>query len=256
LPGGEKRGGWQASHHEEWCSNWVVSPHVWTTGLSLIAVWGLSGATPRGQPWTPAGTLSQGRDGLSARRRAVLSPLRAPSLCRYVHRALLRSVWLDLLPIIAATACNQRNYVERYSRYTLSLLSWAGGAAVVHVILGCPSGATVPQGLGIHLRDGTLLVLHGVQSRAERPRHPAGHPHGHHTRSALSLGMRAPSNAPCALRREPHPPGRWGPPFRPERGIEDLLWRPWACLGEGRARLLGRIQGHEPGMRITLRHDG
>jgi hypothetical protein len=26
-------------------------------------------------------------------------------------------VLLDLIPIIAATACHQRNYVERYSRF-------------------------------------------------------------------------------------------------------------------------------------------
>ena len=42
------------------------------TGVSLLAVWGLSGATPRGQPWTPALTLPQGCDGLRARRMAVL----------------------------------------------------------------------------------------------------------------------------------------------------------------------------------------
>ena len=42
---------------------------------------------------------------------------RVPSLCRHVHRALWRSVLLDVPPIIAATACHQRNYVERYSRY-------------------------------------------------------------------------------------------------------------------------------------------
>jgi hypothetical protein len=35
-----------------------------------------------------------------------------------VHRELMRSVWLDLTPIIAATACHQRNDVERYSRFT------------------------------------------------------------------------------------------------------------------------------------------
>jgi hypothetical protein len=29
----------------------------------------------------------------------------------------LRSVLLDVTPIIAATACHQRNYVKRYSRY-------------------------------------------------------------------------------------------------------------------------------------------
>src|SRR6266851_373808 len=63
LPRGENRTAGRASHHEELCSDWVVSPHVWTTGLSLIAVWGLIGATPRDQPWTPAVTLPHRRDG-------------------------------------------------------------------------------------------------------------------------------------------------------------------------------------------------
>jgi hypothetical protein len=57
-----------------------------TTELSLIAVWGLIGATPRGQPWTPAVTLPQGRDGLSARRMALLETFRVPALSRHVHR--------------------------------------------------------------------------------------------------------------------------------------------------------------------------
>src|SRR5712691_4519267 len=87
------------------------------TGLSLIAMWCLIGATPRGQPWTSAVTLPQGRNGLSARRMAVLYTFREPSLCRHVHRELMRSALLDLTPIIPATACHQRNYVERYSRY-------------------------------------------------------------------------------------------------------------------------------------------
>ena len=52
-------------------------------------------------------------------RMAVLWTFREPSLCRHVHRELLRSVLLDVTPIIAATACHQRNYVERYSRYNL-----------------------------------------------------------------------------------------------------------------------------------------
>jgi hypothetical protein len=99
------------------CSNWVVSPHVWTTGLSLIAVWGLSGATPRGQPWTPAGTLPQGRDGLIVRRMAVLWTFREPSLGRHVPREFMRKAVLNLTLIIPATACHQRNYVERYSRF-------------------------------------------------------------------------------------------------------------------------------------------
>src|SRR5438093_11271269 len=84
--------------------------------MSLLAVWCLIGATPRGQPWTPAVTLPQGRDGLSARRMAVLWTFREPSLCRHVHRELLRNAVLNVTPIIPTTACRQRNYVERYSR--------------------------------------------------------------------------------------------------------------------------------------------
>src|SRR5262245_36031037 len=78
---------------------------------------GLIGATPWGQPWTSAGTLPSGRNGLIAWRMAVLSTFRAPALGRHVHRELLRSELLDLTPIIATTACHQRNYVERYSRF-------------------------------------------------------------------------------------------------------------------------------------------
>jgi hypothetical protein len=61
-------------------------------------------------------TLPQERNGLSAWRMAVLDTFRAPSLDRHVHREFMRSAWLDVIPIIPATACHQRNYVERYSR--------------------------------------------------------------------------------------------------------------------------------------------
>jgi hypothetical protein len=57
------------------------------TGVSLLAVWGLSGATPRGQPWPSVVMLVQERHGLRVRRMAVLSTCRAPSLCRQGHRA-------------------------------------------------------------------------------------------------------------------------------------------------------------------------
>ena len=70
-----------------------------------------------GQSWTSAVTLSHGRNGLRARRMAVLSTLREPSLGRHLHREFMRSAGLDLLPIIPATACHQRNDIERYSRY-------------------------------------------------------------------------------------------------------------------------------------------
>ena len=56
------------------------------TGLSLGVVWWLTGAPPRGQPWTPAVTLSHGRNGLSARRMAVCWTFRTPSLYRHGHR--------------------------------------------------------------------------------------------------------------------------------------------------------------------------
>ena len=90
------------------------------TGVPPLAVARLSGTTPRGQPWASAVTLPLGRKGLNARRLAVLSPFRAPSLDRHVHHELLRSAVLDVTPIIPATACHQRNDVERYRRSKLA----------------------------------------------------------------------------------------------------------------------------------------
>jgi hypothetical protein len=116
-PGGEKRIGGRAPQHEACAAMRSFLLPCTATGVSLLAVWCLSGATPRGQPWTSAATFPQGRNGLSARRRAVLSTFREPSLGRHVHRELMRSAMLDVTPIIPTTACHQRNYVERYSRY-------------------------------------------------------------------------------------------------------------------------------------------
>jgi hypothetical protein len=116
-PRGEKRRGGRASHHEACEAMGSFRLPCAAPGVSLLAVWCLSGATPRGQPWTPAVTLPQGCDGLSARRMAVLWTFREPSLCRHVHREFMRNAVLDLTPIIPTTACHQRNYVERYSRY-------------------------------------------------------------------------------------------------------------------------------------------
>jgi len=103
-----------------WGGDGVVSSPVGAPGVSQIARGGLLGATPRGQPWTSAVTLPPRRNGLNAWRMAVLSTFREPSLGHHVHRESLRSVVLDLTPIIAATACHQRNYVDRYSRYMRS----------------------------------------------------------------------------------------------------------------------------------------
>src|SRR6266581_4512676 len=88
-----------------------------TTELSLIAMWRLIGATPRGQPWTPAVTLPHGRDELSARWMAVMWTFREPSLGRRVPHELMRNAVRNLTLIIPATACHQRNYVQRYSRH-------------------------------------------------------------------------------------------------------------------------------------------
>src|SRR3989475_7314198 len=65
-------------------------------------------------------------DELSAQQMAVLCTFREPSLCRQVHCEFMRNAVLDLTPIIPATACHQRNYVERYSRYIISLPNHVG----------------------------------------------------------------------------------------------------------------------------------
>src|SRR5881296_3308474 len=69
-------------------------PHCWV---------GLDWGNPTGQQGSPAVTLSHKRDGLSVRVMAVWCPFRRPSMCRPVHRAFLRSAWLDLTTIAPAT---------------------------------------------------------------------------------------------------------------------------------------------------------
>jgi hypothetical protein len=59
-------------HHEEFAALGSFLLPCAAAGVSLLAVWCLNGATPWNQPWTPAVTRPQGRDGLSARRMAVL----------------------------------------------------------------------------------------------------------------------------------------------------------------------------------------
>jgi hypothetical protein len=60
--------------------------------------------------------------GLNTQWMAVWWTFRAPSLCRHVHHELLRSVLLDLPPVIAVTVFHQRDYVKRYSRSNGRLL--------------------------------------------------------------------------------------------------------------------------------------
>ena len=116
MAGGEKRSSGRAAPPEAGAAMASLRLPCVATGVSLRAVWGLSGVTPWGQPWPSAVPFPRGRHGLSARRMAVLSPFRAPSLCRHVHHELLRSVLLDVTLKIPATACHQSNDVERYRR--------------------------------------------------------------------------------------------------------------------------------------------
>src|SRR5262245_30484258 len=69
------------------------------------------------------------------------------------------------------------------------------------------------------------------------------------------IKQQEPTDATATLGIESHTSARWPLPFGPELGLQHLLWWPRARLGEGCARLLGRLKGHEPGMRITLQHD-
>ena len=88
-----------------------------TTGLSLIAGWCLIGATPRGQPRTPAMMLPHGGEGLRGRRMTVWWTFRRPFRGRPVPRQFMRNAVLDLTTIVPATAYHRRSYAERYSRF-------------------------------------------------------------------------------------------------------------------------------------------
>jgi len=120
--GGENTIGGRASHHEEFEAIGAFLLLCAATGVSLLAVWCPSGATPQGQPWTPAVILPHRCDGLSARRKAVLWTCRELSLGHHVRRELMRNALLNFTPIIPATACNQRNYVEADSRFMVDVV--------------------------------------------------------------------------------------------------------------------------------------
>src|SRR5882672_10501037 len=131
----------------------------------------MSGTTPRGQPWTPALALPHRRDGLSARRMAVLYTFREPSLGRQMHRELMRNALLDLTTIMPATTCHRRSYVETYSRFIggsfrkygdhphSCATHWFG---VPHIFLSAPlssDAVAFSRSRGEpHLRDGKLAT--------------------------------------------------------------------------------------------------
>ena len=97
--GGEKRRGGRAPYHEEFEAIRPFLLPCTATEVSLLTVWCLIGATPRGSAVDNCRATPQGRDGLSARQMAVLYTFREPSLCRHVHRELMRNAWLDFAPI-------------------------------------------------------------------------------------------------------------------------------------------------------------
>ena len=87
-----------------------------TIGWSRIAGWCGIGATPRGQPRTPAMRLPHRCEGLRARRMTVLWTVRRLFVGRPVRRQLMRNALLDLATIMPATVYHSRSYAERYSR--------------------------------------------------------------------------------------------------------------------------------------------
>ena len=84
-----KRGKGEVGMDEYQVRTW----HGWHhhMALTLIAVWFLIEETHRGQQWTPALTLPQVRYGLSVLLLEVCCPPGIDSICRHVHRQLMRN---------------------------------------------------------------------------------------------------------------------------------------------------------------------
>ena len=115
----------------------------------------------RFKPWTSAVTLPHRRNGLSARRMAVLYTFGKPVLRRHVHCAFMRSALLDMPPIMPTTACHPRNDVERYRRYSIEDGENGAGRGGRHVrhglcdgvgrsVAAVPSVLSPPCGRGRH----------------------------------------------------------------------------------------------------------
>ena len=84
-----KRGKGEAGMDEYQGRTWEGWHHH--MALTLIAVWFLIKETHRGQQWTPALTLPQVRYGLSVLLLEVCCTPGVDSICRQVHRQLLRN---------------------------------------------------------------------------------------------------------------------------------------------------------------------
>jgi hypothetical protein len=75
-----------------------------TPGWSLIAGWCVIGATPRGQPRTPAIMLPHEGEGLRMRRKTALWTFRRPFMGHWAPRQCLRNAVLDVTTLVPATA--------------------------------------------------------------------------------------------------------------------------------------------------------
>ena len=84
-----KRGKSEAGMDEYQVRTWEGWHHH--MALTLIAVWFLMSETHRGQQFTPALTLPQVRYGLSMLLMEVFCTRSIPSICRQVHRQLVRN---------------------------------------------------------------------------------------------------------------------------------------------------------------------
>jgi len=84
-----KRGKGEAGMDEYQVRTWEGWHHH--MALTLIAVWFLIEETHRGRQWTPALTLPQVRYGLSILLMEMFCPSDIDSICRHVHRQLLRN---------------------------------------------------------------------------------------------------------------------------------------------------------------------
>jgi hypothetical protein len=87
-------------------------------GVSLIAGGCVIGATPRGQPRTPALMLSHGCEGLRVRRMTMVWTFRRPCMDRSGRRPCMRNELRDLTTIVPAPAYHRRSCAERYAEVT------------------------------------------------------------------------------------------------------------------------------------------
>ena len=109
-----KRGKSEAGMDAYQVRTWEGWHHHMT--LTLIAVWFLIKETHLGQQWTPALTLPPVRYGLSVLLLEVFCTPGIDSICRQVHRQLLRNELARFYIAVPVSVCHRGSYVETSSR--------------------------------------------------------------------------------------------------------------------------------------------